>query len=261
VWTKSPDGGRQLQRKHGRMKRLDAKLKQYLDETTRANKAAERDSLKNEINTLVATREHYTRQIRQLDKNVKDLNSRLDELTKSRRNGEESLYTAVDKIFQSIGANRAHYFGRAFEGVHIKKIMAKSDYLFGVGGVIQQKLLEHTSNSDKAVLVNKVCDDVGLAFKLWDGAFSAIHSPNPTVEHCTETQEQIDKAMAHTRTMGFSVTPKMHGMESHVVRQMRTIPGGIGMLMEHWIEHYHQTGYQFDLAYCRVGSLVGQAAI
>ena len=45
------------------------------------------------------------------------------------------------------------------------------------------------------------------------------------------------------------------------MRQMRTIPGGIGMLMEHWIEHYHQTGYRFDLAYCRVGSLVGQAAI
>ena len=50
-------------------------------------------------------------------------------------------------------------------------------------------------------------------------------------------------------------------MESHVVRQMRTIRGGIGKLMEHWIEQYHQTGFRFDLAYCCVGSLVGQAAI
>ena len=33
------------------------------------------------------------------------------------------MYTEVDKIFQSIGANRAHYFGHAFEGVDIKKIM------------------------------------------------------------------------------------------------------------------------------------------
>lgn len=31
--------------------------------------------------------------------------------------------------------------------------------------------------------------------------------------------------------------------------------------MEHWIEQYHQTGFRFDMAYCRVGSLVGQAAI
>jgi hypothetical protein len=61
--------------------------------------------------------------------------------------------------------------------------------------------------------------------------------------------------------MGFSITPKMHGMEKHVVTQMQTIPGGIGKLMEHWIEQYHQIGYRFDLAYCRVGSLSGQAAI
>ncbi len=31
--------------------------------------------------------------------------------------------------------------------------------------------------------------------------------------------------MAHIRGIGFSVTPKMHGMESHVVRQMRPTPG------------------------------------
>jgi hypothetical protein len=165
------------------------------------------------------------------------------------------MYTEVDKIFQSIGVNQAHYFGRAFEGVDIKKIMAKSDDLFGVGGMLRQKLLQHTSNPDKVVIVNKVCDDVGLAFKLWDGAFSAIHLPNPTVEHCTETQKRIDYAMAHLRSMGFSITPKMHGTESH------TTPGGIGMLMEHWIEQCHQIGFWFDQAYCRVGSLVGQSAI
>jgi hypothetical protein len=67
--------------------------------------------------------------------------------------------------------------------------MGKSDDLFGVGGTIRQKLLEHTSNSNKEDIVNKICDNVGLAFKLWDGAFSAIHSPYPTVEHCFETQE------------------------------------------------------------------------
>ena len=61
--------------------------------------------------------------------------------------------------------------------------------------------------------------------------------------------------------MGFSVTPKMHGMESHVVRQMGTIPGGIGKLMEHWIEQYYQTSFRFDQAYCCIGTLVGQAAI
>jgi hypothetical protein len=78
---------------------------------------------------------------------LKDAKSKLDMYSKDRRNGEESLYTSVDRIFQSIGANRAHYFGRAFEGVDIRKIMAKSDELFGVVGTIRLKLLEHAINS------------------------------------------------------------------------------------------------------------------
>ena len=206
VWTKSPDGGRLLQSKNAKMKRLDAELKQCPDETTRANISGERDSLKNEIDALIATRAHYTQQISHTDKYLKDASSRLDSLTKSQRNGEDSVYTEVDKTFQSIGANRAHYFGRAFEGVDIKKIMAKSDDLFGVGGTLRQKLLQHTSHPDKVVIVNKVCDDVGLAFKLWDCVFSAIHSSSPTVEHCMETQERIDKdkALVHIRSLGFS---------------------------------------------------------
>jgi len=61
--------------------------------------------------------------------------------------------------------------------------------------------------------------------------------------------------------MEVSITPKMHGMECHVVDQIRHTLGGIGRLMEHWIEQYHQIGFRFDMAYCRVGSLKGQADI
>ena len=67
--------------------------------------------------------------------------------------------------------------------------------------------------------------------------------------------------MTHIRLMGYSVTPKMHGMETHIVTQMRSIAGRIGKLMEHWNEQYHQTGFRFDLAYCCAGSLIGQTAI
>ena len=90
--------------------------------------------------------------------------------------------------------------------------------------------------------------------KLWDGALAAIHVNDYDNDHCQSTQDRINKAMAHTRGMGISITPKMHGMEMHVVNQMRDIPGGIGRMMEHWIEQYHQTGYRFDVAYSRIGS-------
>ena len=123
--------------------------------------------------------------------------------------------------------------------------MANSDDFFGVDGEIRLKLLEHIINSEIAEKVHKTCC---LALKLWYGSFSDIHTPYPSVEHCQSTQNKIDKAMAHIRSMGFSIKPKMHGMETHVVTQMQTIPRGIGKLMEHWIEQYHQTGYWFDLA-------------
>ncbi len=83
VGNKSPDGGRLLQRNSGRMKRIDAELEQYLNETTRAKKNSERESLNNEINTLVATQEDYTQQISKLYKSLKDASSCLDVLTKN----------------------------------------------------------------------------------------------------------------------------------------------------------------------------------
>jgi hypothetical protein len=44
-----------LKKKRGRIKRLDAELKQGLDATTNAIKSTEIDSLKNNVNTLIAT--------------------------------------------------------------------------------------------------------------------------------------------------------------------------------------------------------------
>ncbi len=38
-------------------------------------------------------------------------------------------------------------------------------------------------------------------------------------KHCMETQERIDNAMAHIRSVGFTITPKLYGIESHMVTQ------------------------------------------
>jgi hypothetical protein len=61
--------------------------------------------------------------------------------------------------------------------------------------------------------------------------------------------------------MGISITPKVHGTQFHAVYQMRTIPGGIAKLAEDWVEQYHQSGFRYDLCYCRVGDLKQQAVI
>ena len=88
-----------------------------------------------------------------------------------------------------------------------------------------------------------------------------IHKVDPDPDFCDVTQKMIDRAMALHRKMGLSVTPKAHGMEHHAVPQMRRVQGGIGKLMENWVEHYHQVGYRYDVSFCRAGSLQNQAGI
>ena len=225
-----------------------------------------------EILTLEAARNIFSKQIAGLTADISKASAKLEMFTKDRRIGEESVYTQIDRIFQSHGANRYHYFGRQFQGKDIRKIMDKADELFGsdgTGGEIRVAFVSHVtaknlSDAEKEELLDKVhkmCNDVGTGLKLWDGALAGIHVNDYEKDHCRKTQDRIDKAMAHTRGMGISITPKMHGMEMHVVNQMRDIPGGIGRMMEHWIEQYHQTGYRFDVAYCRMGSMERAAGV
>ena len=64
VWTKSPDGGRWLQKKRDKMKWLDVEImNQSLDDASISIKYAERNQMNNEINTLTISRDGYTKQI------------------------------------------------------------------------------------------------------------------------------------------------------------------------------------------------------
>jgi hypothetical protein len=65
-------------------------------------------------------------------------------------------------------------------------------------------------------------------------------------KHCDETEKSVKLAMFQMWAMGFSITPKLHGLECHLVHQMRTVPGGIAMLIEHWVEQYHQRATEME---------------
>lgn len=129
-------------------------------------------------------------------------------------------------------------------------------------GVIRKALLAHVQDDEtKKDRVKKVCHEIGHAFILWDKVFKMAHEIDPTQEHCDETQKCIILAMGHLRKLGMSIIPKLHGMEAHLVSQMRHVKGGICKLVEHWVEHYHQVGHRYDISYCRLGSLERQASV
>ena len=100
-----------------------------------------------------------------------------------------------------------------------------------------------------------------LALKLWDGAFSMIHKKEPSDTHCNMTQTQIDLAMEQMYIMGLPISPKAHGMSCHIVDQMRSFPGGVAMLLEYWVESYHQKGKRFDVYWRGMTAIQRQAEI
>ncbi len=97
-----------MQKKRDKIKRLDVDLIHSLDEASIAIKSAETIHLNHDINTLIISRDEYTKLISRLDRIMKDSKSKLYLFTKNRRSREESLYTSIDRIFQSIGVNRAN---------------------------------------------------------------------------------------------------------------------------------------------------------
>ena len=94
--------------------------------------------------------------------------------------------------------------------------------------------------------VKKLCTDVKSSLRAWDSIFSRIHQTNPSEEFCVDLQADIDTAMAQWRVLGLSVTPKLHGLECHVVPQMRSF-GGIKDVLEYWVEQEHQIGNRKDI--------------
>ena len=104
------------------------------------------------------------------------------------------------------------------------------------------------NGSDKEKeIVKKFCDEVSTGLRLWNDIFARISDLEADMndEYCNETQRRIDVAMELMRKLNFSITPKLHCVECHIVYQMRTVPG-FAYMLEQWLEHYHQIGHRYD---------------
>ena len=136
----SPDGKRLLQRLRARVKRI-VKLMTMENQDKPALETEKKETIAR-IDNLVKVRDTYSKKIREADKNLTEVKEKLENKTKARQVSESSVYTEVDKIFQEFGANRAHYFGRKFEGIDIRKIMDR------VSSIVHDFCNESNLNTD-----------------------------------------------------------------------------------------------------------------
>ncbi|KAL7547083.1 LOW QUALITY PROTEIN: hypothetical protein ACHAWF_010401 [Thalassiosira exigua] len=220
VWMKSKDGGRLLEKNRRRLKRLKLELKDKdISSEIKVPLLKENEEVEADERKLVAERSILSTRITAMEKEVTKAKEKLETYTRERKGEEESLYTQVDRLYHNydhnIGATRAQYHGGKFNGIDLRKIMTNADYLFGRNGQVRSLIATKAPDGDTIQSTHKICDDVCLALKLWDGIFADMYKVYPTPVFCDILQGKINKAMAHHRAMGLSVTPKAHGCDTY----------------------------------------------
>ena len=197
---------------------------------------------------------------KKVHKTVSDLKSArtkknkiMEDFRKARKTDDDSLYTKIDEILHSYGILRASYHGGDLTGGCILNLMLYADEIMAEVAVL---LAKEKSTECKMTEQNiwDLCMNVSTLLIRWDGALSILHQVDPEEKHYVMAQERIDKALELSRSMGFSITPKYHGAEMHLVWQMRRCKGGLMEFDESWTEQYHQTGYNFDMKLRNMGS-------
>ena len=88
---------------------------------------------------------------------------------------------------------------------------------------------------------------MALTLTIWDSVFAACQRTDLNEDDLKDLQGRIDLGMEYTRKMGLLVTSKYHGVERHMVKNIRSIPGGIAKKFEYWMEKYHQDGVKLDM--------------
>ena len=240
-----------------RLKSLQGKYERRKKQLERPNLSEEAiialeieiDSYKDEIDDLALTRQNLQDDIDAKVKTRNDAKKLLGEFKRKWKKDSESIYGGIDKILQKYGIERSAYHGGQINGVHVRILMACcEDFMADVKDFLIAELNpEDTENSFGENEIEELCGDCESYLGLWDAAFAIVHKQDPTEVDCKTAQVCIDKAMELHRKLNFNVTPKTHGMEKHVVDQMRKFAGGLAKLIEHWVEHYHQIGHRYDM--------------
>ena len=168
------------------------------------------------------------------------LKKKLTKFRSTRKKSKDGIEAKFLRVLKTINVELTRYHGGSFTGVDIKKIIANASYVFDEFTTIL-KANNRTGNWNDTQ-IEELCEQHKRLFLLWDGAFSAARTINPTEEDFIMYSRFVRAAVKCHVEVGCSVTHKVHLMVSHVLTQMRTIPGGLGKKMEDWVELQHQSG-------------------
>ena len=123
----------------------------------------------------------------------------------------------------------------------IKKVIANCTHVFDSFAT----LLKSNKKEDSPLTnedIETLCEQHKQLMLLWDGAFAAARTIDPTENDIARYKSFVNAAVDCHMNLGLNVTHKVHLAWRHIENQMRLVPGGLGEKGEDWVELQHQRG-------------------
>ncbi len=147
---------------------------------------------------------------------------------------------AMENLLSEYGITPVKYHGGKLDGVDCREVMSHAKILFVE---IEALLLDvlHTDQCSDAH-IKHVCGIHRDIFVTLDTISSKIRMKHgdPTLDDFATFERSLVNLDCLWEQAGMNHTPKIHGVLSHAVEQMKRL-GGIGDLLEDDFEHLHQT--------------------
>jgi hypothetical protein len=159
----------------------------------------------------------------------------------------------VCKVLKDIGIELSSYHGESLNGKDIKKVRNNVSHVFD-----KLFLVFKEGKRDDCLLLDAEIESLCLhfheVFVLWDGALLLAQTVNPMELDVITYQRYALAAVAGSKDLQCTVTPKVHMMLKHVKWHMTNIKGGLGNKIDDWVERLHQTGMRMRQGFCTVGN-------
>ena len=250
TWLDSLQGGVEVKRLAAQKKQLQRDISSGLpNQQSHAQERVTLQDVESRIKALMLVQNQLESNIKKLENAISAAKKKWKAFRCNRKITNSSLYNGCERIFKRYKICRGAHHAGDFNGVNIITLMQHS---FEIMSEIKQFFMANKRTSAKEDEIEKLCTDVTWVLVCWDDVFSKANTKYESLnddwvkKHCDETEKSIQQAMFMMRAMGFSITPKMHGLECHLLHQMRTVPGGIAGHIEHWVEQYHQTAAKME---------------
>ena len=235
IWQVSEEGGKKRKALLQKQKKLTKQKEKLSDEETK------------ELEELEERFDEFTGERDRLVNERSSLRKKIASAAESRRKPKEGVntwYVDMETIYHNSGVEREDYHKRKFSGGPLTKLSKNAGQIFSQAKLMLRNYKDE-SLDDVDGEIDMICDEVSALLLSWGKVFKTLYTVNPSTEQISQLEIDIIDAVSKHRELRRKVddnndTPKLHVMLDHVPKALRRFPDLV-LMMEEWVERFHQT--------------------